>query len=83
MGRPCVAVALDGAPEVVVDGLTGLLVEPENPQALAESLSWLLDDPALRERMGAAGRATVDPAFRAETMVDRIAAVYEELLAAR
>lgn len=83
MGKPCVSLALDGAPEVVVDGETGLLVEPGDPAALAGAISRLLDDPQLRERMGAAGRRLVDPAFRAETMVEGIAAVYERLLATR
>ena len=83
MGRPCVSVALDGAPEVVVDGETGLLVPPRDPAAVADAISRLLDDPELRARMGAAGRRLVDPAFRAETMVSEIADLYEELLATR
>jgi glycosyltransferase involved in cell wall biosynthesis len=83
MGRPCVSFALDGAPEVVLDGETGYLAEPGDSAGLAEAIARLLSDPGLRARMGAAGRRLVDPAFRAETMVQEIAALYDELLTTR
>jgi glycosyltransferase involved in cell wall biosynthesis len=83
MGRPCVSFALDGAPEVVLDGETGYLAEPGDSAGLAEAIARLLSDPGLRARMGAAGRRLVDPAFRAETMVREIAALYDELLTTR
>ncbi len=79
MGKPCVAVDLDGAPEVVVPGKTGYLVPAKDARALAEAVTTLLSDPDLRSRMGAAGRELVDPAFRAETMVSRTAEVYRRL----
>ena len=81
MGKPCVSFDIDGAPEVVVNGETGYLVEPHDAEGLTESISRLLDDADLRARMGAAGRRKVDPAFRAETMVEEIDKVYGELLA--
>jgi glycosyltransferase involved in cell wall biosynthesis len=80
MGIPCVAYDLDGTPEVVVHGETGFLVQPGDHDGLAAAVGRLLADPPLRRRMGAAGRCLVDPAFRAETMVEQIAAVYAELL---
>jgi glycosyltransferase involved in cell wall biosynthesis len=79
MGLPCVSVDLDGAPEVVVPDRTGYLVPPGDPVALADAVARLLSDDALRARMGKAGRELVDPAFRAATMVDRIAALYQRL----
>src|SRR6187200_2836616 len=79
MGKPCVSVDLDGAPEVVVPGETGYLVPPGDPGALADAVSRLLSDPELRDRMGRAGRELVDPAFRAETMVDEIGELYQRL----
>ena len=79
MGVPCVSVDLDGAPEVVVPGRTGYLVPPRDPVALADAVARLLSDEPLRARMGKAGRELVDPAFRAATMVDRIAALYQRL----
>jgi glycosyltransferase involved in cell wall biosynthesis len=80
VGKPCVSFALDGAPEVVIHGETGFLVKPRDAAGLADAVSRLLDDPALRERMGEAGRRVVDPAYRAETMVTEIAELYSQLL---
>ena len=80
MGKPCVSFDIDGAPEVVIPDQTGFLVEPGDEEGLADSISRLLDDPALRARMGEAGRQRVDPAFRAETMVNEISAVYVTLI---
>ncbi|HYY74082.1 MAG TPA: glycosyltransferase family 4 protein [Solirubrobacterales bacterium] len=79
MGLPCVSVDLDGAREVVVQGRTGYMVPPRDPVALADAVARLLSDEPLRARMGKAGRELVDPAFRAATMVDRIAALYQRL----
>lgn len=56
-GVPVVATAVSGVPEVVRDGETGLLVEPEDPRRLADAIARLLDDPALRHRLAAAARA--------------------------
>ncbi len=80
MGKPCVSFDIDGAPEVVIPGETGYLVKPGDDRELANAISDLLDDPHLRVRMGEAGRHRVDPAFRAETMVEQIASVYKMLL---
>jgi glycosyltransferase involved in cell wall biosynthesis len=79
MGKPCVSFDIDGAPEVVLPDETGYLVAPGDAAGLAAAVSRLLDDAQLRARMGAAGRKLVDPAFRAETMVQQIAAVYDKL----
>ncbi len=56
-GRPLVASAVGGIPEVVVDGVTGLLSPPNAPAPLADALARLLADPSLRRRLGDAGRA--------------------------
>lgn len=68
-GLPVVASSVGGVPEAVIHGETGLLVAPGDPDALADALALLVDDPALRSRMGAAGRARAErlfdlPAFR-------------------
>ncbi len=55
-GRPVVASRLGGLPFTIPDGATGLLAEPSNPTDLAEKLERLLDDAALRDRLGKAGR---------------------------
>jgi len=79
-GRPVVATRVGGVPEVVIDGETGLLVEPENPGALAAAVRRLLADPALAARMGQAGRRRAREVFSARRMADLTAAMYEELL---
>jgi len=80
MGKPCVSFDIDGAPEVVIPDETGYLVRPGDSVGLADAIARLLDDPELRTRMGAAGRRKVDPAFRAETMVNEISKVYKKLV---
>lgn len=80
MGKPCVSFDIDGAPEVVIPNETGFLVKPGDDAGLARAISELLSDPELRRRMGEAGRRRVDPAFRAETMVEQIAAQYTTLI---
>ena len=80
MGKPCVSFDIDGAPEVVIPGETGYLVRPGDARGLADAISELLANPQLRARMGESGRRRVDPAFRAETMVEQIASVYQSLL---
>ena len=80
MGKPCVSFDIDGAPEVVIPGETGYLVRPGDARGLADAISELLANPQLRARMGESGRRRVDPAFRAETMVEQIGLVYQSLL---
>ena len=55
-GLPVIATSTGGTPEVVVHGKTGFLVPPNDPKALADAISTLLDDPALRDRMSSACR---------------------------
>ena len=57
--RPIVATNVGGIPEVVVDGETGFLVPPRDPEALAAAIARLVADRGLREKMGAAGLARV------------------------
>ena len=51
-----------------------------DPHALASAITRLIDDDALRARMGAAGRARVEQQFRLELMVDRVMALYDDLI---
>jgi glycosyltransferase involved in cell wall biosynthesis len=76
MGLPVVATAVDGVPEMVNAGKTGILVPPKDPHALAAAICRLLDDPALAERMGKAGRERAEQMLALETMVSR----YEDFL---
>ncbi len=80
MGKPCVSFDIDGAPEVVIPGHTGYLVEPLDSAGLADGVSRLLEDEALRRELGENGKKHVDPNFRAEKMVADISEVYQMLL---
>jgi glycosyltransferase involved in cell wall biosynthesis len=79
-GKPVVATRVGGVPEVVVDGVTGLLVPPRNPEALADAILRLLRDPDLMRQMGQAGQERVRRHFSVEQMVRRTEVLYEELL---
>ncbi|WP_308279877.1 glycosyltransferase [Phycicoccus mangrovi] len=59
-GLPVVAPARGGPLDLVDDGRTGLLVDPDRPGALAGAVATLVADPALRDRMGRAGRVAVE-----------------------
>ncbi|MFF2833838.1 glycosyltransferase family 4 protein [Cellulosimicrobium cellulans] len=75
-GRPLVATVRGGPPEIVTDGVDGVLVDPQDTQALAAAVLGLLDDPERAGRIGAAGRRRVED-FTWERVVDR----YEDLYA--
>ncbi len=82
-GLPVVATRVGGVPDLVEDGVTGLLVPPKDPGALAEAMVRLLSDPNRRQAMGDAGRERVDPAYSAERLLRDVGRLYTELLAAR
>lgn len=78
MSLPVVATRCGGSAEQVVDGVTGVLVEPADPEALADAIEPLLRDEPLRRRMGAAGLERVVRCFSPERMAERIQGVYFE-----
>lgn len=71
--RPVIAGRSGGASEAVVDGTTGLVIDPGDPKVLAAAVTGLLSDPALMERMGRAGRARVEKTHSAQAMADAAA----------
>lgn len=77
--KPVVASAVGGLPELVGDGETGLLVPPEDPAALARALDLLVDDPAMRTRLGAAGR-TKARQFTVRATADAYEALFADLV---
>lgn len=77
--KPVVATAAPGTTELVDDNVTGRLVPVGKPPALAQAVRTVIDDPDLARRLGEAGRARVETEFRATTMVERFATLYEEL----
>lgn len=71
-GLPCVATRISAIPELVREGETGLLAESGDARGFSDAIARLIRDPALRERMGAAGRHRVTREFRFDTAIDRL-----------
>jgi glycosyltransferase involved in cell wall biosynthesis len=80
LSKPVIGTNLGGTPEMIVDGETGLLVPPGDPEALAGAIAQLAADPARRAAMGVAGRARADSLFTLRVMTDRNEALYQEIL---
>jgi glycosyltransferase involved in cell wall biosynthesis len=81
VGKPLVASNGGGVPEIVVDGVTGLLFEPKNAAALAACLGELLADPARARMLGSAGRQRLEADFSITSNVAQTEALYTTLLA--
>ena len=75
-GVPVVASAVGGIPDQIRHGWEGILVPPDDPNALGEALGALLRDPACARRLGEAGRRRTQNEFSHETLVRRIEGVY-------
>ena len=82
-GLPLVATSVGGIEEAVEDGATGYLVPRGDADVLRDRIARLLLDPALRIRMGAAGRARFEQHFTLDRMVTKTLAVYSDVLAGR
>lgn len=78
-GLPVIGTRVGGIPELVVDGETGLLVEPERPEELAAALDSLAADPVRRAELGRRGRERVREHFSADGVAARTVELYEEL----
>lgn len=77
---PVVATDVGGNSEAVKDGINGLLIPAEDPEALSAALLKLLSHPPLAKAMGAAGRRLAVDGFTTEAMMNRIAGAYRDLL---
>ena len=79
-GVPVVATRVGGTPELIEDGISGLLVPPRDPRALAGAVALLLANPELAENMGAAARQRVAQRFPMELAVRTTESLYQRLL---
>lgn len=78
MQKPAIATKVTGCVDAVVDGVTGILIEPDNAPALLEALRQLVNDPALRKRMGQTARKRIEEKFQAETYIRYHISLYDE-----
>jgi glycosyltransferase involved in cell wall biosynthesis len=81
-GVPVVASRVGGIPGVVIDGQTGLLVEPRNVNALGEALARILGEAQTRHALGRAARERATEHFSAEVVVPRLEALWDSILSA-
>jgi glycosyltransferase involved in cell wall biosynthesis len=79
MEKPIVATAIDGIMEQITDGKEGLLIAPKNPQALAQAVKRLVNDPGYTRSLGINARAKVVRDFSVHTMIAETIKVYETL----
>ena len=77
---PVVATRVGGIPEIVIPEETGLLVSPQDPQALAQAMLTLVGDEGMRKQMGLAGRRRVEDVFSLEKTLDNTVNLYQEIL---
>jgi glycosyltransferase involved in cell wall biosynthesis len=78
MEIPCVTTHIAGVPELICDGVDGVLVAPSDLDALVGALARLMDDAALRERLGKSGRARVEELYDLQRSVKRLAGIFAE-----
>lgn len=80
MEIPCVATSINGIPELIHDGIDGLLVAPSDVDGLAAALTRLMDGPALRESLGKAGRKRVLESYEIAANADHLRDVFVQRL---
>jgi glycosyltransferase involved in cell wall biosynthesis/LmbE family N-acetylglucosaminyl deacetylase len=80
VGCPVIGTTAGGMPEVVDEGVTGLLVPPADTAALSAAIEALLADPALRRRMGEAGRVRVAGRFTWDSIAESVSTVYAGIM---
>jgi glycosyltransferase involved in cell wall biosynthesis len=80
MRKAVVASRVGGIPEIIQEGKTGFLVDPEKPAAIAEKVIPLLKNPDLRRRLGDQGRRFVESHYDNRLMIGRLEALYRELM---
>jgi glycosyltransferase involved in cell wall biosynthesis len=80
LGRPVVAAANGGLPEMILDGKTGLLVEPENPEKFYEAMFSLIDEPQKAQRLGDEARSRIKNVFGWDRYIDSYDSLYHSLV---
>jgi glycosyltransferase involved in cell wall biosynthesis len=79
-GIPAIGTTSGGAAEAIEDGVTGLIVSPDNPAQLAQAMLKILEDPDMAKEMGRRAKQRVSRLFTAQRMVEAVERVYHEVL---
>jgi len=79
-GLPCVATRVSGSEDIIIDGINGLMVEPEQAAEMATALRRILEDSDLAQRLGLMARATIIPDYQLTTVVKRFTELYRQLI---
>jgi hypothetical protein len=82
-GKPVVAYEVGGAAEIIEDGVNGLLAPPGRPEQLRDCIAQLVEDDALRGKMGRNARRTYERSYTTKLMIDRLETYYRDVLADR
>jgi glycosyltransferase involved in cell wall biosynthesis len=80
LGKPMIGSAVGGVPEMITDGITGRLVPPGDPQALADAIQGLSADPARAAAMGRRAAEVVRQKFHAKVHAAAVEAIYRSVL---
>ena len=82
-GLPCVSTNEGGIPDIIDEGVTGMMVERKDAKQLADKLEILLKDPALRERMGRSGYEKFKENFTMDVFEERFVGTLKEVIGER
>lgn len=83
LGKPLITTTIGGPAEIVLDGETGLLVDPGQPELLAGAIDRMLSDPAVAAAMGRKGKERLASEFALERTLGETTAIYDRVLSAR
>lgn len=79
-GKPVIASNIGGIPEIVENGVTGILVPPNNPKEFADAIIKLIEDENLRKEMGKNGRKIVNDKFNSKKITDQTIELYQQVI---
>ncbi|KPK75376.1 MAG: hypothetical protein AMJ89_04645 [candidate division Zixibacteria bacterium SM23_73] len=78
--KPIVATKVGGIPEVITDQISGALIEPNDPEDLAQKSLYLLQEREIREKMGSEAKRRIEESFTAERMAQRVLEIYQSMV---
>jgi glycosyltransferase involved in cell wall biosynthesis len=80
LGKPVIGSRIGGIPELIEDGVNGLLFEPANVEDLAEKIKYLYHHPLLAQKMGISARKKVEEKYSEEEYYKKLLGIYDNLI---